>query len=404
MVSRSVKASRSTATERGRQRAARSPTCVEYAWALIQIGRTALRLSRRCHFDVIHVCNPPDVLSVATLPMKLRGSALIFDHHDLVPELYLSRFGGKKGAFYWLTIALERLAFALADVAIATNDSYRRVALSRGRKQPEDVFVVRNDPDLNRFRPREPDPALRRGKPLLIAYAGVMGPQDGVDQAIRALALLRDRRDDWHAAFAGDGDVVEEMRSLADDLGLAHSVEFLGWLRDDQLLSLLSTADVCLAPEPRNPLNEVSTMVKVLEYMAMARPIVSYDLAESLVSAGDSALFAPSGDVRVVRRMHRATLGRPGAAQPALPERPRARRAAVLVDGNRKSPCSQPTIARAPSVEGVAHLERTRRNWSFAQRNPSVHPLRSETCAESVGSSEPGRPEPSSCRVGLSTT
>ena len=192
---------------------------VEYGWALAQTAFLVARLSRTLRFRIVHVCNPPDVLGLAVLPLKLRGSALIFDHHDLVPELYLSRFDRGRDPLYRLAKLLERLAFSLADVVISTNESYRRVALSRGAKDPRDVFVVRNDPDVARFRRGNPDDRLRRGKPYLIAYAGVMGPQDGVDHAVRALAVLREQRQDWHAAFAGDGDVLTQMRKLASELG-----------------------------------------------------------------------------------------------------------------------------------------------------------------------------------------
>jgi glycosyltransferase involved in cell wall biosynthesis len=270
---------------------------VEYGWAFVQTARLIRRLSRNRPFDVVHVCNPPDILGVAALPLKMRGTSLIFDHHDLVPELYLSRFARGRDPGYHVAKLLERLAFALADVVISTNESYRKIAITRGAKKRDDVFVVRNDPDVDQFRRGKANDSLRHGKKYLIAYAGVMGPQDGVDHAVRALAALRERRDDWHAVFAGDGDALEQVRHLCAELGLEQSIDFLGWLGDEELLTLLSTADVCLAPDPRNPLNDVSTMVKVLEYMAMGCPIVSYDLPESLFSAGDAALYAPSGDI-----------------------------------------------------------------------------------------------------------
>jgi glycosyltransferase involved in cell wall biosynthesis len=160
------------------------------------------------------------------------------------------------------------------------------------------VFVVRSAPDLERFRPTEPDPSLLGGRAHLIAYLGVMGPQDGVDHALRALRLLRDRRDDWRAIFIGEGDVLPDMRRLAGELALSADVEFMGRLADDDVQRILSTADVCLAPDPRNPLNDVSTMNKIVEYMAMAKPIVSYDLVEARVSAGEAAVYARANDER----------------------------------------------------------------------------------------------------------
>lgn len=269
----------------------------EYGGALRHMGQLVRRLSREGRFDVVHACNPPDLLLLPALPLKRRGTRLIFDQHDLVPELYLSRFRRGRDPLYWLTRALERFTFTVADVVIAVNDSYRRIALSRGGKRAEDVFVVRNDPDLARFQRGDHDPALRRGCAHLLAYVGVMGPQDGVDCALQALAELKRRRTDWHAIFVGDGDVLPEMRELARALGLEERVEFAGWQGDREIVRVLSTADVCLAPDPPSPLNDVSTMVKVAEYMAMSCPIVSFDLRESRVSAGDAAVYVPGSDV-----------------------------------------------------------------------------------------------------------
>ena len=201
----------------------------------------------------------------------------MFDHHDLVPELYESRFGRGRDRLYRLTLRAEQRTFALADVVISTNESYRNVAITRGGKRPEDVFVVRSAPDLDRFRRLEPDASLRRGREHLIAYLGVMGPQDGIDHALRALASISSRPD-WHAVFVGEGDVLPAMRNLAVELGLDDRVEFAGRLPDEDVQRILSTAAVGLAPDPKNPLNDVSTMNKIVEYMAIACPVVSYDL------------------------------------------------------------------------------------------------------------------------------
>lgn len=268
----------------------------EYAVALWRTWRIVRRLAAERRFDVVHICNPPDFMALAAWPLRRGGARFVFDHHDLVPELYLARFGRGRDLLYRLTFPLERFAFRLAHVVIATNDSYRAVALTRGRKRPDEVFVVRNAPDLSRFHPVPVDPALRRGKPHLLAYVGTIAPQDGVDHALRALAVLRERRDDWHAIFAGDGDALADMKVLARELGLEGAVDFTGWLGDEELVRVLSTADVCLAPDPKNPFNDASTMVKVLEYMAMGRPIVSYDLRETRASAGEAALYATANE------------------------------------------------------------------------------------------------------------
>ncbi|MEV7181254.1 glycosyltransferase family 4 protein [Kitasatospora sp. NPDC093679] len=267
----------------------------EYGSALWHTARLARRVGP---VDVVHACNPPDLLFLPALWLKRRGARFVFDQHDLVPELYLSRFDRGEDLLYRGVCALERLTYRAADVVLATNESYRDVALRRGGRLPDDVFVVRSAPDTGRFRPVPPEPGLKRGKPHLLCYLGVMGPQDGVDYALRALAKLRDGfgRTDWHAVFVGGGDTFDAMVELSRRLGLSEQVEFTGRVPDADLVRYLSTADVCLSPDPRNPLNDVSTMNKVLEYMVMGRPIVSFDLREARVSAGDAAVYAPAND------------------------------------------------------------------------------------------------------------
>ncbi|MER6098589.1 glycosyltransferase family 4 protein [Streptomyces sp. NPDC001728] len=267
----------------------------EYGSALWHTFRLARRVGP---VDVVHACNPPDLLFLPALWMKRRGARFVFDQHDLVPELYLSRFDRGEDLLYRAVCALERRTYRAADVVIATNESYRDVAVRRGRKRPEDVFVVRSAPDTERFHPVPPEPGLKRGKPHLLCYLGVMGPQDGVDYALRALAKLRDEvgRTDWHAVFVGAGDTFDAMVELSRELGLSGQVEFTGRVPDADLVRYLSSADVCLSPDPCNPLNDVSTMNKVLEYMVMGRPMVSFDLREARVSAGDAAVYASADD------------------------------------------------------------------------------------------------------------
>ncbi|EHR48908.1 glycosyltransferase [Saccharomonospora marina XMU15] len=299
----------------------------EYASALWHTLRLASRLGR---FDVVHACNPPDLLFLAALPLKLRGARFVFDQHDLVPELYLSRFDRGRDWLYRAVCALERATYAVADVVLATNNSYRDVALRRGRKSESDVFVVRSAPAVERFRQVPAEPALKNGKPHLLCYLGVMGPQDGVDYALRALALLRDElgRTDWHAVFVGSGDMFEDMVRLSARLGLVDQVEFTGRISDADLVRYLSTADVCLSPDPLNPLNDVSTMNKIMEYLAMRRPIVSFDLREARVSAGEAAVYAAANDelefAKLIARLlddpeERARMGEIGAARVAGP-------------------------------------------------------------------------------------
>ncbi len=267
----------------------------EYGAALWHTARLARRVGP---VDVVHACNPPDLLFLPALRSKRQGAAFVFDQHDLVPELYLSRFGRGKDLLYRGVCALERATYRAADVVLATNESYKDVAVRRGGRRPEDVFVVRSAPDTERFHPVDPEPELKRGKPHLLCYLGVMGPQDGVDYALRALAKLRDEvgRTDWHAVFVGAGDTFDAMVELSRELGLDGQVEFTGRVPDADLVRWLSTADVCLSPDPCNPLNDVSTMNKVLEYMVMGRPIVSFDLKEARVSAGEAAVYAKGDD------------------------------------------------------------------------------------------------------------
>ncbi|WP_046727083.1 glycosyltransferase family 4 protein [Streptomyces humi] len=267
----------------------------EYGSALWHTARLARKVGP---VDVVHACNPPDLLFLPALWLKRRGARFVFDQHDLVPELYLSRFGRGEDLLYRAVCALERRTYRAADIVLATNESYREVAIRRGGRRPEDVFVVRSAPAIDRFQPVPAEPELKRGKPYLLCYLGVMGPQDGVDYALRALAKLRDElgRTDWHAVFVGSGDAFDAMVELSRRLGLDDQVQFTGRVPDADLVRYLSTADVCLSPDPRNPLNDVSTMNKVLEYMAMGRPIVSFDLKEARVSAGEAAVYAPADD------------------------------------------------------------------------------------------------------------
>jgi glycosyltransferase involved in cell wall biosynthesis/2-polyprenyl-3-methyl-5-hydroxy-6-metoxy-1,4-benzoquinol methylase len=286
----------------------------EYGLALWHSLRLALRVRREGPVDVVQACNPPDLLFLVALPLMARGARFVFDHHDLVPELFRSRFAGGGEGLFRVARLLERLTFALAHGVISTNESYRNVAITRGRKHPDVVQVVRSAPDLSRFLVRDPDPTLRRGKAYLAAYVGVMGPQDGVDYALRALAHLHHvmGRDDLHTIFMGSGDAHDDMVALARELDIADRVEFPGRVTDEFLQTCLSTADVCLSPDPRNPLNDVSTMNKVVEYMAMGRPLVSFDLVEARVSAGEAAVYAPANDEAAFAKELDALLDDPG--------------------------------------------------------------------------------------------
>jgi len=274
----------------------------EFLYCWLQTARLTLTVSARRGFDVIHTANPPDLFWAIALPFKALGVKFVFDHHDLCPELYLSRFGERRAGSlpHRMLQWLERMQFRTADLVVSTNESYRQVAISRGGKRPEQVRVVRSGPSRKRFGTiREPDPALKRGRPFLVAYLGVMAPQDGVDHLVRAAkAMVKDRgRADVAFTFIGAGDSFEELRALVREFGLEADCEFTGRIPDADVERILATADVCVSPDPKNPLNDVSTMNKVLEYMACAKPVVCYDLREHRYSAGEGALYADADDV-----------------------------------------------------------------------------------------------------------
>jgi asparagine synthase (glutamine-hydrolysing) len=267
----------------------------EYAWSILATFVHLVRVWRRQPFGVVQVCNPPDVLWVATLPFQLVfGVRLVYDQHDLCPELYLSRFTGAAGFPHRALQVAERITYRLATHVVSTNDSYRRVALERGGKRPSDVTVVRTGPDPERMRRGAPDDALRRGHDFLLVYLGVMGPQDGVDHALRAMhdIVHVHGRTDIALTLIGDGDAGADLRRLAADLNLGGHVDFTGRAPDETVARLLSTADIGLSPDPRNALNDVSTMNKTMEYMAFELPVVAFDLVETRVSALDAAAYA----------------------------------------------------------------------------------------------------------------
>lgn len=271
----------------------------EYAYSILATFFGLVRAYRRKPFAAIQVCNPPDVLFVAALPFLLRGVKLVFDQHDLCPELYESRFGTRAALPYRALLLAERITYRLSERVIATNDSYRQVAMSRGKKKAADVTVVRTGPDPDRMRRGDAHPELRRGFQHLLVYLGVMGPQDGVDLALRAMAhIVHDRgRTDVGLTLIGDGDAGPELRALATELDLEPYVHFTGRIPDAEVAALLSSADIGLSPDPRNPLNDVSTMNKTMEYMAFELPVVAFDLVETRVSAAEAAAYATPNDV-----------------------------------------------------------------------------------------------------------
>jgi glycosyltransferase involved in cell wall biosynthesis len=259
----------------------------------------SLYIGARQGLDIVHAHNPPDTLFVVGAVHKLFGRKFVFDHHDLSPELYLSRYNKTTGdAVTRVLAALERLSVGLADVVIATNESYRAVDVDRNGADPDDVFIVRNGPDLSRVRLLPPDADLRSKGRTILGYVGAMNPQDGVDYLLRALSRLANdfKRRDFYCVLIGDGDSRAALEAQAVELGIADRVWFTGFIPDEKLVQYLSTADICLDPNPSSPLNDVSTWIKVMEYMALGKPIVSFDLKETRTSAADAALYVPPND------------------------------------------------------------------------------------------------------------
>jgi glycosyltransferase involved in cell wall biosynthesis len=249
-------------------------------------------------FDVIHAHNPPDTLFLVALPYKLLGKKYVFDHHDLCPELYQSRYGAKRDL---LALALQLVEWGnlkLADVTIATNESYKRIQMRRGGRRPEKIFIVRNGPNRKRMEIAQPSPRLRQNGKRILCYIGSLNPQDGVDYLLRSLKhLLYDlKRDDFYCVIMGSGDSLEDLREQAKQLNLGGHVELTGFIPDKELQENLAAADICLDPDPSSPLNDVSTWIKIMEYMACGKPIVSFDLKETRVSAQEAGLFVPCND------------------------------------------------------------------------------------------------------------
>ena len=271
---------------------------LEYSVALVMEFWLSLKVLFGRGFDVIHACNPPDTIFLIGAFYKLFGKKYVFDHHDINPELYEAKFG-KRGFGRSLLVALERMSFNTADIVISTNESYRTIAIERGRKDPKDVHVVRSGPDLSRMKVVPANPALKHGRKYLVGYVGVMGKQEGIDLLLQAVQLIVHhlKRTDIHFGLVGGGTELPAMRELAKQLGVAEYVTFTGRAPDAELLEMLNTADICVNPDRANVMNDSSTMNKVMEYMALGKPIVQFDLTEGRVSAGDASWYARPNDV-----------------------------------------------------------------------------------------------------------
>ncbi len=272
---------------------------MEYSAALFWEFVLAWRVLLTRGFDVIHACNPPDNIFIVGGFFKLFGKKFLFDHHDINPELYEAKFG-RRDFFYKVMLAWERWTFKLADVSIATNESYKKIALQRGGMPEDRVFVVRSGPKLDRLRIIPPVEALKNRRRYLVGYVGVMGKQEGIDYLLRSAKhiVYEMGRKDIHFGLVGGGTSLEEMQAYAKELGVEDYVTFTGRVPDQEMLEMLNTADVCVNPDVANEMNDKSTMNKIMEYMALGKPVVQFDLTEGRFSAEDASLYAERNNVQ----------------------------------------------------------------------------------------------------------
>lgn len=273
----------------------------EYIYSFLAMFSLSIAVLSNPGFDYIHAANPPDIAVFIAAFYKIFGKRFIFDHHDLSPEIYQVRFRADKknpDLVYKILIALEKLSCTLADHVIATNQSYKAIEMERDGVSADRITVVRNGPDTDRIHPVQPDLELSGRAKIIFAYLGKMAKQDGIDHLLHALYYLdlRFNYHDWFCVLIGPADDQPSLQRLATELGLDNRTWFMGYIPPERWISILSAADICVEPAPANPLNEASTMIKLMDYMALAKPIVAYDLREHRITAGDSALYARPND------------------------------------------------------------------------------------------------------------
>lgn len=285
----------------------------EYVYFTSACFLMSLYVAWKHGFDVIHAHNPPDTLWLVAVWWKAVGKKYVFDHHDLCPELYRSRYGADHDLFASVLQWVEWGNLKLADVLIATNESYKQIQVARGSRKPEQIFVVRNGPNQKRMKMSTPSPRLQAMQKKILVYIGSLNPQDGVDYLLRALDhLVHDlKREDFYCVIMGSGDSLEDLRDLARGLKLEKYVELTGWISDEELEANLAAADLCMDPDPSSPLNDVSTWIKVMEYMACGKPIVTFDLKETRYSAQDAAVYVPCNDEMAFARATAALMDNP---------------------------------------------------------------------------------------------
>ena len=263
----------------------------EYSTALFWEWWYSLKIFTKKRFHVIHGCNPPDLIFIVAWFYKLIGVKYVFDHHDINPELFIAKYD-KKGGFYKLMILFEKLTFKTANFSIATNESYKEIAIRRGGMNPDKVQVVRSGPKLDRLQLLPPNEQYKKGRNYLIGYVGVIGEQEGIDLLLESMKIIISKRHDIQLAIVGGGTHVEELKKQCTELNLNDYVDFYGRVSDEILVNVLNTADVCVNPDKPTEMNNLSTMNKIMEYMALKKPIVQYDLKEGRFSAQNASLYA----------------------------------------------------------------------------------------------------------------
>ena len=269
----------------------------EYGAALYHELRLAKKIYKEIGFDVIHGCNPPDDIYMIAKRFRKYGVKYVFDHHDICPELFEAKFG-KKGLLYKSQTWLERQTYRNCTFAFVTNESYKKIAIERGGMDPDKVYVLRSGPKLERLRLQPPKESLKGGRKYMVGYLGVIGKQEGIQYLLEAAKYIREelKRDDICYGIVGGGTSLEEMKALSVSMGIGDIVTFTGRAPDDVMLDYLNTADICVNPDEYNPMNDKSTMNKVLEYMALGKPIVQFDLTEGRYSAREASLYAKPND------------------------------------------------------------------------------------------------------------
>ena len=269
----------------------------EWGQAIWHWFRLARVIWRARGFDVIQGCNPPDLIFLLALFYRPWGVRYLFDHHDVCPELFEAKFG-KRGLLYNIMRLWERMTFATASVSIATNESFRQIAIRRCRMNPDDVFTVRSAPRIETFLPGPGDIAVRKGAKTVLGYVGVIGQQEGMDLLVAAIDHLIHRlgHKDLHVVIVGFGPTLAEVQADVATRGLQPYFTFTGPLYGDAMLSVLNAIDIGVSPDPKNPMNDISTMNKVMEYMTLEKPLVQFDLTEGRASAGESSLYSRAND------------------------------------------------------------------------------------------------------------